>query len=233
MSRMICLFVVVSSCVISVARAEKVDLSPQELREMATHVVTGHVNMIFQQTLALDDWQYTLYVAELRIAECTKGDGLAAGNLMYARYWQQQWIGNGDAPPSTSGHRGLPDEGDFVRVYLSRNAYDGFGDNSDGGFNVIGANGFESRQLTADNFRQLFTDVEVANRANPGQLSLENIESMLGPGESVKSDHEDLANLPGDLKTSNLTWTRWDYGNEVLLTGFDNGSVASIIRHVR
>jgi hypothetical protein len=47
-------------------------------------------------------------------------------------------------PPSTSGHRGLPEEGDRVRVYLARNAYDGFTDqNEDGGYNVIGANGFE------------------------------------------------------------------------------------------
>jgi hypothetical protein len=36
-----------------------------------------------------------------------------------------------------------------VRVYLARGAYDGFGAGSqDGGFDVLGANGFE--KLTAD-----------------------------------------------------------------------------------
>ena len=47
-------------------------------------------------------------------------------------------------PPSSPGHMGTPVEGDTVRVYLARNAYDGFTmDNTDGGFNVIGGNGFE------------------------------------------------------------------------------------------
>jgi hypothetical protein len=47
-------------------------------------------------------------------------------------------------PPGTNGHRGCPSEGATLRIYLARNAYDGFSDdNKDGGFNVIGANGFE------------------------------------------------------------------------------------------
>ncbi|MBM4002009.1 MAG: hypothetical protein FJ295_01795 [Planctomycetes bacterium] len=47
-------------------------------------------------------------------------------------------------PPDTSGHRGLPREGQSIRVFLARNAYNGFGETKDGGFNVIGANGFEA-----------------------------------------------------------------------------------------
>ena len=45
--------------------------------------------------------------------------------------------------------RRIPKEGDRVRVYLARNAYDGFGDNGDGGFNVIGANGFAPAPVAA------------------------------------------------------------------------------------
>src|SRR5438093_1483362 len=58
--------------------------------------------------------------------------------------WQNGWVGKTKQPPSTNGHHGIPDKGESVRVYMARNAYDGFtDDNKDGGFNVIGGNGFE------------------------------------------------------------------------------------------
>jgi hypothetical protein len=89
-------------------------------------------------------------VAEIRVDECTKGAGLAKGDLVYARYWQRAWRGAGQPYPSTIGHRGLPATGDTLRVYLARNAYDGFTSaNNDGGFNVIGANGFEKLKAGA------------------------------------------------------------------------------------
>ena len=73
-----------------------------------------------------------------------KGDGVEPEELVYARYWRRQWVGPGQMPTSTTGHRGLPARGDKIRVYLAQNAYDGFSrDNNDGGFNVIGANGFQ------------------------------------------------------------------------------------------
>jgi hypothetical protein len=124
-------------------RAEKVDMSPEELRKTATHVVTGQVTAVYARTATEGDWKYTRYVAEVRVGECEKGGGIKKGDLVYARYWRRAWIGKGRVPPSTSGHRGLPRHGESLRVYLARNAYDGFGDNKDGGFNVIGANGFE------------------------------------------------------------------------------------------
>lgn len=66
------------------------------------------------------------------------------GDVVSARYWQRAWVGQGQIPPSTIGHRGLPADGDTLRIYLAKNVYDGFTqDNKDGGFNVIGANGFE------------------------------------------------------------------------------------------
>ena len=71
-----------------------------------------------------------------------KGEGLATGGLVYARYWTRRFAGR-MPPPSTNGHRGIPEEGNRMRIYLARNAYDGFGETKDGGFNVIGANGFE------------------------------------------------------------------------------------------
>jgi hypothetical protein len=125
------------------ARAEKVPLSQEGLRKTATHVITGQVTSIYQRSDKAGDWNYTKYVAELRVNECEKGDGINKGELLYVRYWTKAWIGRGEQPPDTSGHRGLPRDGQSIRVYLARNAYDGFGTSKDGGFNVIGANGFE------------------------------------------------------------------------------------------
>ena len=87
-------------------------------------------------------------LADLEVAVETveKGEGIAKGSLAYVRYWHKEgWLGRRDtAPIGTAGHRGLPKEGDRVRAYLARNAYDGFGtDNRDGGLDVIGANGFQ------------------------------------------------------------------------------------------
>jgi hypothetical protein len=127
------------------ARAEKAPLSPEELRKTATHVVTGDVTAVYERTETAGDWKYTRYVAEVRVGACEKGDGIKAGDLVYARYYRRAWIGAGRMPPSSTGHSGTPAAGESVRVYLARNAYDGFTpDNTDGGFNVIGANGFES-----------------------------------------------------------------------------------------
>jgi hypothetical protein len=127
-----------------IARAEKVPLSPEELRKTATHIVVGKVTAIYTRAETNGPWQYTHYVAEIRVGETEKGDGLKKGDMVYARYWHRRWVGKDRQPPSTAGHYGVPTQGDTIRVYLARNAYDGFTfDNKDGGFNVIGANGFE------------------------------------------------------------------------------------------
>jgi hypothetical protein len=145
MFRRLPLFAVIAAALlVTPVRAEKPQMSPEELRETATDVVTGKVVAIYARAETSGDWKYTRYVAEIRVDECEKGDGIKKGSLVYARYWTRGWSGKGQVPPSTSGHRNLPSDGEVVRVYMARNAYDGFGsDNNDGGFNVIGANGFE------------------------------------------------------------------------------------------
>ncbi len=127
------------------ASGEKVNMSPEALRKTATHVITGNVVNVYERTETVGDWKYTRYVAEIRVNDLEKGDRIDEGGLVYARYWGRSWVGKGRVPPSTSGHRGLPVKGAKLRVYLARNEYDGFSrDNNDGGFNVIGANGFEA-----------------------------------------------------------------------------------------
>ena len=131
--------------VISPLTAEKVPMSPEKLKETATHVVKGKVQAIYSRVVKDEKWRTTHWVAEVEIQEVEKGEGLAKGGLVYARYWTREWIGTGDMPPGTNGHRGLPAEGQTLRIYLASKAYDGFSDdNKDGGYNVIGANGFET-----------------------------------------------------------------------------------------
>src|SRR5262245_58104344 len=125
------------------AHAEKVPLSPEELRKTATHVVVGQVTAIYTRDETTAEWRYTHYIAEVRVTETEKGDGLKKGEPVYVRYWHRQWIGREKQRPDTNGHRGLPNQGETIRVYMARNAYDGLGNTNDGGINVIGAKGSE------------------------------------------------------------------------------------------
>jgi hypothetical protein len=136
----------VAAVLAGIALGEKVDMSPKALRDTATHVVTGEVVAVYSRVETAGEWRYTRYVAEVKVATVEKGEGIAKGSLAYVRYWTRAWVGRRPMPPSTTGHRGLPEAGEKHRIYLARNAYDGFAsaeENSDGGLNVIGANGFE------------------------------------------------------------------------------------------
>jgi hypothetical protein len=152
MLRNVWLLVFVSSTALVLpVRAEKVNMTPQQLRQTATHVVTGQVMAIYERTETTADWKYARYVAEVRVSECEKGEGIKPGDIIYVRYWRRSWVGNGRVPPSTSGHRRLPIAKESHRIYLARNAYDGFvQNNNDGGYNVIGANGFEKLAPATD-----------------------------------------------------------------------------------
>jgi hypothetical protein len=118
-------------------------MTPAGLSKTATHVIVGDVLQIFERKHSDQDWNTTYYVAEVRVNEVEKGSEVVRNQLVYVRYWRRTRVDPGRVVFSTSGHRGLPKEGETLRIYLSRNAYDGFGTTTDGGFNVIGANGFE------------------------------------------------------------------------------------------
>ena len=128
----------------SVAIAEKIPMTAEENAEVATDIAVGTVTAIYTREQEIGDWHYVFHVAEITVEKVEKGKGLSDKSPAYVRYWHRGWIGKGEVPPSTNGHRGLPGEGDQVRVYVAKNAYDGFSfANKDGGFNVIGADGFE------------------------------------------------------------------------------------------
>ena len=125
-------------------KAEKPPSSTEQLLRQSTNVVTGTIKAVYKRIEKKDSWEYTHFIAEIRVKDSEKGTGIAADSLIYVRYWQKQWKGSGFPPPDTSGHYPIPSKDDVVRVYLARKSYDGFTDeNEDGGLNVIGTNGFE------------------------------------------------------------------------------------------
>jgi len=124
--------------------AEKIDLTPEQLRKTATHIIVGKIRRVYTTQETKGNWKVTRYVAEVRVSQLEKGKGIDVGKTLFVRYWTQRWAGRGVPPPSTHGHRDLPGPSDERRIYLARDAYNGFGEGDrDGGFDVIGANGFE------------------------------------------------------------------------------------------
>ena len=135
------------------AVAEKPLSSPAQLAAGATHVVRGDVVRVLTRVRRTGTWEDTDYVAEVKVAAVEKGEGIRLDRPLYARYWRKDWKGPGYPPPGTGGHSGLPREGAAVRLYLARNANDGFGTGRyDGGYDVIGKNGIQT--LTPAEVRQ-------------------------------------------------------------------------------
>ncbi len=140
----IALAAVVTFALGSVLRAEKVDTPKAGLKKGATHIVVGKVANVFTKQAKKRNHDVTRYVAEVQVTKVEKGEGVSLAHPLYVRYWRQKYAGAGKPPPGTAGHRGLPKEGETVRIYLARNTYDGATkDNHDGGYNVYFANGFE------------------------------------------------------------------------------------------
>jgi len=141
------------------AGAEKVDLPAVELRRISTHVIVGKVLAVRHQVETEGEYRYIRYVAQVKIGTVEKGADLCPGEVCEVRYWHRTWQPQGETlkkvtewrkrgmavvRPDTQGHRGKPGVGDTMRIYLARNAYDGFyPNNNDGAYHVIGANGFQ------------------------------------------------------------------------------------------
>ena len=121
--------------------AEVPTRSPEQLKTTATHIVTGEVLHIYQRSERQGAANYDRYLAECRVKTVEHGDGVEAGSLIYVRYFTKR---NPPGVTDTAGHHGQPVQGDSVRIYLARNASEGYDDdNNDGGFNVVFPNGFE------------------------------------------------------------------------------------------
>lgn len=104
--------------------------------------MTGEVTAVYQRTETTGDSKYTWYVVHVRVEECENGDTVKKGDLVYAGYWLNEWIGKVEQPPSHSGHLGLWSHGQSLHVHMLHYTTGGLGENNDGGFGVIGPNGF-------------------------------------------------------------------------------------------
>jgi len=137
--------VLVAGVMASWPKAEKAPMSAAAMKKLATHIVTGKVTAIYTKQVKQGSYEITRHLAQIQVAGVEKGEGISKSTPLYVRYWTQRFTGWGSPPTGTSGHHPLPKEGGTHRVYLARNAYDGFhrkAKNSDGGYNVLGANGW-------------------------------------------------------------------------------------------
>lgn len=126
----VCLLVV---AFVATVHAEIAPKSKEQLQSGSTDIAIGTVKMIYTEETKDEQWHKTVGVIEIAVSKLEKGDKLALGDSVYARFWTQHWIGKGNPPPSGSGHH-LPKKGDEVRVYLER---------KNGGYDALLPNGLE------------------------------------------------------------------------------------------
>lgn len=127
------------------------DRPPERLFETATDVVDGEVRAVYTREERDGSWRVTRCVAEIAVTAVSKGDSLEPGELVYVRYFHRRWSGWTTPPPSTNGHRYLPEAGQLVTAHLARNESDGFDrENDDGGYNLVFPNGFLYPEVVED-----------------------------------------------------------------------------------
>lgn len=114
------------------AQAEVPSMSPDVLKSESSHIVIGKIRAVYSSTEKSKKWENTNSVAEISVISVEKGADLHTGNVIYAHYWNQKWIGKGDQEPHSGGHDGVS-KGETVRAHLER---------KDGNFHVLLPNGF-------------------------------------------------------------------------------------------
>lgn len=129
--------------------------SKQQLKKMASHIVVGKILGIYEKKEKIKDddgfsWERTRSVAEVQIERTEKGEGIDKKNPLYIKYWSQR--ANGFFPvPGLTGQWENFKEGDSLRIYLAKQVTDGYKVNQDGGYHVIGPNGFEKPKSSTSN----------------------------------------------------------------------------------
>ena len=122
---------------------EKRNSTPDELYDLATHVVLGEVSQLSVSRSLKVPWEVRSYTALVEIERVEKAPlDFEAGELE-VRYWDRTWHGTASTPPATTGHSPLPSLGASVRVYCTNEGDNGFDTTIDGGFDVLGRNGWE------------------------------------------------------------------------------------------
>jgi hypothetical protein len=128
---------------------EKAPSSPEQLRSLATHVCVGTVESMQVRAERDGAWEYERYELVLRVEAVEKDTGgtgstaFAPGDTLRVRCWTKSWGLPTPTPPDTSGHAPLPVPGERGRAHLVNTGYNGFGETRDGGFDLLGRNGWE------------------------------------------------------------------------------------------
>ena len=145
MTRRVSVFTLIVGVALAVpTRAEKAPLSPEQLRKTATHVVIGEVTAIYTRSETAGDWQYTRYVAEVRVGGKRKGRWAEEGRSRLRTVLASSMDQSAETGTEHQWALGPAETRRELRIYMAKNAYDGFTEaNKDGGFNVIGCDGFE------------------------------------------------------------------------------------------
>jgi hypothetical protein len=119
------------------AYAAKPATPKAQLEKEATHIVVGEVRSVSSSSNITGQEEITRYIAEIQVDKVEKGSGVKAADVIRVRYVSYTWRGAGLPPPSDSGHRPRPKQGDNVRVYLVNHGYNGAGYTRDGGYTGI------------------------------------------------------------------------------------------------
>jgi len=119
------------------AHAERPNLPPSQLRQLASDVVVGVVESVKTSTENKNHFRYTHFVYTVRVERVDKGDVELIGEAINAAAWRRAWIGRGGPPAAAYGHRGLPDVGDRVLMHLERRE----SETDDRPLRIVGPNG--------------------------------------------------------------------------------------------
>ncbi|NUN49596.1 MAG: hypothetical protein HUU15_12280 [Candidatus Brocadiae bacterium] len=106
---------VAALCLISFAEVPL--MTPEQLKEQASHIVIGKVVAVYSYDEGSGDHVTTRSIVEVAVEGTEKGEGLAAGEVVYVKVWQAKkrpagWAG-------ASGHS-VPAVGDAVRAHVTR-----------------------------------------------------------------------------------------------------------------
>ena len=129
----VCTLFVVGSA--DAARRDVPLRTPPQLLEMSTDVVLARVLPDVEIKESREDgWARRDFTFPLLVEDVEKGDA-TRGDRIAVTAWHHVWVGLGDPPPSSAGHRPLPLAGEVARFHLRRN--------DEGALEVVLPNGVE------------------------------------------------------------------------------------------
>jgi hypothetical protein len=128
------------------ARSERPALSPEDQKAEATHIVTGAVQAVYSRDVETALYGKgtleTHFLLEIEVRGVEKGNGIAKGDIVYARCWRLKKHGASGPVPGPSGHSDIPSAGEQVRAFLAKGKYAPTGQ-TDNGLTLVFPNGIE------------------------------------------------------------------------------------------